>query len=59
MDTTPQPPDPQRERRQLVLGVVAIVLIFAVLITVFTLLIMRSGGRGDYYNDIMERGAQR
>jgi hypothetical protein len=53
------PPDSQRERRQLLVGVIVTVLIFAVLIGLFTLLIIKSGGRGNYYNDIMETQRER
>jgi hypothetical protein len=55
MDTFQPSPDPKRERRQLILGIAITVLLFAVLITFFTVLIIKSGGRGNYYNDIMER----
>lgn len=55
MDSSQPAPDPARERKQLLIGIVITVLVFAVLIGAFTLLIMKSGGRGNYYNDIMER----
>lgn len=55
MDTPQAAPDPARERRQLLIGIVITVLVFAVAIALFTLLIIKSGGRGNYYNDIMER----
>jgi hypothetical protein len=55
----PQPaPDPAKERKQLIIGLVVIVLLFAVFITGFTLLIMK-GGRGNYYDDIMQRDIRR
>ena len=53
MDTLP--PDATRERKQLLVGIIVTVLIFAVLIAFFTMLMMKSGGRGNYFNDIMER----
>ena len=58
MDAPQHAPDPAKERRQLITGIVIIVLLFAVFIAGFTLLIMK-GGRGNYYNDIMQRDIQR
>jgi hypothetical protein len=61
MDThTPAPqPDPRQETRQIVWGVIITLLVILVATALFTLMLMKSGGRGNYYNDMMERGERR
>jgi hypothetical protein len=57
MDTPQSAPDPARDRGQLIFGVILTVVIFVLLVGAFTLLIIKSGGQGNYYNDIMVKGA--
>jgi len=58
MDTpnpTPTPePDPRSEARQLIWGVVGTFIFMLLLVALFTLIIQKSG-KGNYFNQTMER----
>jgi hypothetical protein len=59
MDTPTPQSDPQLERRQLVLGIVIILLLILLATGAIFLLIVNSGGRGNYMQDVLDAGEQR
>lgn len=54
MDVPQSPETAQRERRQLIIGIVLTTIVLVLIVAAFTLMLMNSKGRGNYYQDIMD-----
>jgi hypothetical protein len=54
MDVQQAPEDAKRERRQMLIGITITTIVLLLIVAFFTLMLMRTGGKGNYYQDIMD-----